>query len=145
MESKYKSLMAKMEQTHQPPVSSSSFKRPLRKGENDEAQSLFQNQDGRVRGGHDEALKTLYDQSVSFKNDLSELRTRIKGLSAASGKYNARVEEFEAELKEFGRKNEQLQKEKTKLSEQYGARNVNDKQQNLRELQGEFYKIFNKH
>ena len=74
---------------------------------------LFENQDARVRGGHDEALKTLYDQSVSFKNDLADLRQRIKGLSSATSKYNAKVEEFEAELKEFGRKNEQLQKEKT--------------------------------
>lgn len=58
----------------------------------DEAQSLLEKQDARVKGGHDEALKTLYDQSVNFKNDLAELRQRVKGLHGTTSKFNNKVE-----------------------------------------------------
>ena len=66
-----------------------------------------------MRSGHDEALKVLYEHSVNFKNDLADLRQRVKGISSNYSKFNSKVEEFEAELKDFGRKNEQIQKEKT--------------------------------
>ena len=65
-------------------------KRP--KQTDEDAQCLFEKQDSRVRGGHDEALKVLYDQSVNFKNDLADLRQRVKGISSTYNKYNAKVE-----------------------------------------------------
>lgn len=53
---------------------------------------MLESQDARVKGGHDEALKSLYDQSVVFKNDLAELRQRVKLLSGNTQKYNGKVE-----------------------------------------------------
>ena len=60
IENKYKHLLSKID------------KKSNQK--EDVAQSLLEKQDSRVKGGHDEALKSLYDQSVNFKNDLAELR-----------------------------------------------------------------------
>ena len=66
IESKYKSLLTKIDK---------------RGRKEDPSQGLLEKQDARVKGGHDEALKNLYEQSVSFKNDLADLRSRVKGLS----------------------------------------------------------------
>lgn len=67
IENKYKHLLKKID------------RKPRKE---DGSQTLLEQQDNRVKGGHDQALKTLYDQSVSFKNDLAGLRQRVKGLSA---------------------------------------------------------------
>ena len=78
------------------------------------AHNRLEEQDARVKkeGNPDQALKTLYDQSVSFKSELAELRQRIKGMSNNQAQFNSRFNEFEADLKNFGRKNEELQLEK---------------------------------
>ena len=49
---------------------------------------------------------------MSFKSELAELRQRIKGMSNNQVQFNSRFNEFEADLKNFGRKNEELQLEK---------------------------------
>ncbi len=50
IDNKYKSLMQKID-----------VNRRNGKKQDDDAQSLFEKQDTRVKGGHDEALKILYD------------------------------------------------------------------------------------
>ena len=77
LETKYKNLLNKIE------------RRPFKE---ENAQSLLEKQDARIKGGHDEALKNLYDSSVSFKNDLADLRQRVKGLSSIQQKFNGKVE-----------------------------------------------------
>ena len=70
-------------------------------------------------------------------------------------------QEFETELKEFGKKSDQLQREKERMSEKYGIVSdtiengdskvtrmqfggIAQKQQQMKDMQFEFYKILNK-
>lgn len=70
-------------------------------------------------------------------------------------------QEFETELKEFGKKSDQLQREKERMSEKYGIVSdtfvngdskvtrmqfggIAQKQQQMKDMQFEFYKVLNK-
>ena len=110
----------------------------------DEAQSLLEQQDARVKGGHDAALKGLYDKSVFFKNDLADLRSRIKELSTLQSKYDQKCETFGKELNNFGSKNEMLQLEREKLEEIANGRTIAEKQLEMKDLQRDFLRMFNK-
>ena len=46
------------------------------------AQKLFETQDKRVRGGYEDAISSLRNDSNHFMAGLADLKTRIKGLSA---------------------------------------------------------------
>jgi len=48
--------------------------------------------DAKRPADQDLAIKLLYEQSVAFKNELADLRHRIKGLQQSSNKYSAKVD-----------------------------------------------------
>ena len=62
-------------------------------------------------------------------------------MSNNQAQFHARFNEFEADLKNFGRKNEELQLEKIKLSEKYGdTKPLVERQKEMKYLQSEFFK-----
>lgn len=86
LEAKYRSLMQRIE--HKP-----SFNYLASPEDNSHLSSG--NTDAKKKNGasgHDDKIKTLYDESVAFKNELADLRTRIKKLQQQSTKYSSKVD-----------------------------------------------------
>lgn len=104
-------------------------------------QSLLEKQDSRVKPGHDQALKNLYESSVSFKNDLAELRNRIKGLHKDSEEFVGKVSDLENDMREFGKERQNVEREHAKLAEDMEKRDLKGKQDEMARLQGEFVKL----
>ena len=67
----------------------------------------------------DSALKKLYEESVQFKNSLSHLRTKLKGLNQQFGNYEQRCELMVTEqrtvLKDLG---EKIEEERERLEQE---------------------------
>ncbi len=135
------------------------------------AQKLFEGQDKRVRGGYDEAILSLQNQSSNFKTGLTDLRSRIKGLSAytqmkkpqsdahnygggyGKGQQAAQMQQQdyrEFDYHEFARQNNILiQGAQNILQSNQQQMNINgynafDKPRAQKEFESEFFKMFNR-
>jgi len=102
-------------------------RKPLAQATNACPQSLLEKQDSRVKPGHDQALKNLYESSVSFKNDLADLRSRIKGISKESEDFIGKVAGLEGEMKEMGRERQGVERERERLTKEMEKRDLEGK------------------
>ena len=59
--------------------------------------------------GSNDQLKRLYDASVTFKNDLANLRGNIKSLNAKTNSYSSKCDDFHNELDQLFQMNKTMQ------------------------------------
>ena len=78
----------------------------------DDDKDLQDENKGEDEYNKDKALKTLYDESVGFKNTLADLRTKIKHMNGLFNDYDLKCNEL------IGREFDEYKSLKTKLEEE---------------------------
>mmetsp|Transcript_1980 Transcript_1980/g.2948 ORF Transcript_1980/g.2948 Transcript_1980/m.2948 type:complete len:97 (+) Transcript_1980:135-425(+) len=78
----------------------------------------------------DKALKQLYDESVSFKNSLAQLRSKIKSLNSSFNSYDFKCNQLKQnDFSDYTKLKEKIELEKKRVEETAA---LNEKKMNER-------------